>query len=169
MNCTVNDCTKPARSSKAPLCEMHYNRIRRNGHLALLPTRQHGPCRVDGCDRIDNATDGLCAMHRERIRRHGDPTVCLAGSGELNPNWRGRSIKYRAAHERLHVERGPAASHQCSDCGHPAAHWSYNHTDPNELHDANLGLPYSPDPAHYSPRCVPCHKSFDLGKVLAHA
>lgn len=146
---------------------MHYNRIRRNGHLDLLPVRKRGTCTVDGCTSPDKGPHGLCGMHRERVRKHGDPHIVLAGPREQNPNWRGDSIKYRAAHERLRVERGRAADYECTDCGRPAAHWSYNHTDPDEL--TEKGWPFSPSPEHYSPRCVPCHKTFDLASGHAVA
>jgi len=66
---------------------------------------------------------------------------------------------YSAAHGRVQTDRGPADAHPCVDCGLPARQWSYGHDDPDELLEA--GLPYSLDPWHYVPRCVPCHKRVD--------
>lgn len=81
-------------------------------------------------------------------------------TGPDNPLWLGDGIKYNAAHDRIRVRRGRAVDHPCVDCGRQAMHWSYNHSDPNE--QTCEGLPYSTDANHYSPRCVPCHKAFDL-------
>jgi hypothetical protein len=52
-----------------------------------------------------------------------------------------------------------------------ARHWSYNHDDPHELMGTSgystSPIPYSLSTAHYSPRCVPCHKTFDLNHIHA--
>src|SRR3546814_6020433 len=58
---------------------------------------------------------------------------------------------------------GHAADHTCVGCGGPADHWSYNHDDPSERRSPE-GMLYSPEPSHYSARCVPCHKTFDLAQ-----
>jgi hypothetical protein len=154
---------------------MHYARIRRNGHLGTVHTpprpRGAGPCTVQGCGKRDTGTHGLCAAHYSRLTRNGDPCALRGVSRrkqEQNPNWRGDDIKYRAAHERLRAQRGAAEGHQCIDCGKPAAHWSYNHTDHNQQ-QSDCGLPFSVEPRHYSPRCVPCHKAFDVGRKAVAA
>lgn len=99
-------------------------------------------------------------MHAERVRRHGDPQVSNTGSGAANPRWRGDAVTYAGAHLRIRAVRGPASEHGCIDCGRPAAHWSYDRSDPHER--AGPDGPYSTDSQHYQPRCVPCHKRFDL-------
>lgn len=70
---------------------------------------------------------------------------------------------YGAAHARVVKAKGKATSHTCVDCDVQAAEWSYNHTDPNELESTSRDVhcKYSADPAHYSPRCVSCHRKFD--------
>lgn len=57
------------------------------------------------------------------------------------------------------------------DCERPAKsrgwcnmHWSYNYEAAEVLVDARTGCPYSLDLDDYDPRCVPCHRRFDLGK-----
>lgn len=70
------------------------------------------------------------------------------------------SVSYTAAHDRLTIDLGRAADQECADCGKPAAHWSYDHTDPAELTDWR-GHPYSLDTAHYAPRCYSCHRRLD--------
>jgi hypothetical protein len=74
---------------------------------------------------------------------------------------------YIAAHQRVSRLHGVASDYDCADCGSTAQHWSYDHDDPDE----RIGpvvcsgkvrmLPWSNDPAHYSPRCAKCHKRFD--------
>lgn len=69
-------------------------------------------------------------------------------------------VTYRGAHRRTIADRGPASSYSCVDCGHAARQWSYDHSDLAQLLSAK-GAAYSTDPAHYQPRCVPCHLKFD--------
>ena len=85
--------------------------------------------------------------------------------GAFNSWWRGDDCGYGGAHDRVTRMWGaPASAWSCADCGGPAAHWSYDHADPDEK-SAEVNdcvLPYSLKPSHYQPRCVPCHKRFDL-------
>ena len=83
--------------------------------------------------------------------------------GEDNPIWCGDTITYGSAHQRVSRRKGKASDHLCIDCGLKASQWSYNHSCPKELH-SQLG-PYSPDWEQYDPRCVPCHKKFDLSRL----
>lgn len=84
-------------------------------------------------------------------------------SGEASVSWVGDDIGYSGAHMRIRAERGRADGHDCVGCGEQAMHWSYNHDDPNGL-SSKYGS-YSPDPQHYSPRCVSCHKVYDLERT----
>ena len=38
LSCTVVGCSNHPRSAGSPYCEVHYYRLRRNGHLGLLPS-----------------------------------------------------------------------------------------------------------------------------------
>lgn len=149
----------------ATMCEMHYGRVRRNGTTSALPRRKRQACTMDGC--LGPARNkGLCGVHAERVRRHGDPTVLLyrvGDTGPLHPCWRGEDITYSSAHSRTRAVRGQAHLHPCVDCGGPAAQWSYDHNDQGQIESVNG--PYSVDPQRYEPRCVPCHKRFDLGRT----
>lgn len=69
-------------------------------------------------------------------------------------------LRYESVHGKLMHKRGAATEYRCVDCGSKAAEWSYDHTDPDELHQAGRG-PYSMDLARYLPRCSPCHQAFD--------
>jgi len=75
-------------------------------------------------------------------------------------------VSYFAAHQRIYRTRGRAAAQVCQ-CGAPAQEWSYDHSDPREMHgtvDCGRGpacLTYSLDPQHYIAVCVPCHRTLD--------
>ena len=86
-------------------------------------------------------------------------------SREQNLMWKGDEAGYQAAHLRVAASRGKARSYTCVDCDEPADDWSYNHTDLNQRNGKAGALPYSCDPIHYSPRCRPCHRTFDAPKT----
>lgn len=148
--CTIEDCGHKVHGHG--WCHMHYQRWRRYGNpTALLP--RHDACQVDGCPKpLRSQVSGLCEMHYYRRRRHGDVLTVLTARKPI--------VLYRAAHARVQAARGPAAAHPCTDCANPAEHWSYDHTDPDELR-SDTGQPYSLDVGAYEPRCVPCHAKFD--------
>lgn len=161
--CVVPDCSRKRRSARSRHCEAHYYRLRRSGSLDLKPRPVRGACTVDECGRIAATIGGMCGMHAQRVKKHGDPTVVLYVKGEVadaHPSWRGADITYSGAHSRVRAARGAARGPRCVDCDAPAKHWSYSHDDPNEL--VSDEGPYSADVEHYAPRCVSCHKTFDL-------
>lgn len=175
--CSVDACDKPTRTKSAMLCKMHYHRQYRGrpiGDAAEWIRKQRGPeCHIEGCTKPDREA-GLCSMHGARKRRHGDPMATIALSdramptGEAHPNWLGAEVGYTGAHDRVRRLRGSASTHGCVNCGGPAYHWSYNHDDPDEIigyaHSYPRPVAYSDKPQHYSARCVPCHKRFDLDR-----
>lgn len=162
--CGVTNCHRGGRLIRG-WCKYHWQRWARHGDpLAGGPTRRQttDSCAVEGCTGPDVAL-GWCKAHHYRWSRYGDPT---AGA---DPSPRQRSTTwvpgYGAAHWRLQHLRGSAAAHPCADCGAPAEHWSYDHSDPDELvesHGVNAGLRYSLDVGRYDARCVSCHRKFDL-------
>ena len=86
--------------------------------------------------------------------KSGQSTTC----GHLRP-----VVGYRAAHSRVERARGKASSHRCADCPGAAEHWSYDHSDPDEVQGPYQGTwkSYSMDVDRYEPRCVKCHRAFD--------
>lgn len=159
--CTVGPCALRRRSAGSPYCEMHYGRLRRNGHLDLRPRQKDSACLIDGCV-AEARNKGLCKRHGERVRKHGDPLTLLyriGDTGPMHPSWRGDDITYSGTHARTKAERGSARQHPCVDCGNGAEHWSYDYQDQAEM-SSKFG-PYSTDPMHYQPRCASCHKRFD--------
>lgn len=174
--CSVDGCEKSVRG-KTSYCYAHYMKAWRYG----TPTPQHA---YRGEDVVGQRFGTLTVLRRESnrwrcrcdcgaevlkawvtdLKRHASPTC---GSGLC----RRREIPtYVSVHLRLAADRGPASSRSCVDCGRQARHWSYDHADPDELISdvpATLGIAFSADPEHYLPRCVSCHKSFDLGRADA--
>lgn len=158
--CDVEGCTKTARSKTAAYCEMHYCRIRRHGTLETL---HRTGCLVDGCEKPHDAL-GYCSTHLSRVRRRGDANFEYVGPN--NHNWTGDAASYGAVHQRLRKARGPARNHPCVDCGEPARHWSWNRDGgvDDSVH------PYGLNFDGFVPRCVKCHKRFDLaclGKAVS--
>lgn len=167
--CTADDCPNPPRSRTARYCEMHYYRLRRNGKLEVdHPQREsRGECTVDGCGLDDCGPHGLCPKHRARQVRHGDPLAYRPNplpSGPDNKSWTGEQATNKAVHQRLRKLRGSARHYACVDCGGPAAHWSYDHKASDERYCPEHG-PYTTNLDHYEPRCVSCHKRYDLNKI----
>lgn len=169
--CAVSECSNPTKRNG--FCYGHYMknwrygtptpshqsrvvdiRGKRFGTLVVVKRKGHKwLCKCD-CGRARTVDAG-------NLNRYGQNSTC-----GYKPAHRSTYCKYGAAHERVKSDKGPASQHPCVDCGHQAHHWSYNHDDPDELTADDLGgLPYSLNSACYSPRCVPCHKLFDLGRL----
>jgi hypothetical protein len=171
--CAAPDCESLARSSGALYCEKHYARMRRNGHLdrRLHYNAPGSMCCIDGCS-TPAGERGMCDKHATRLRRHGDPDVCIQPDdrkkllGPDHPAWTGDAVTYDGAHGRVYALKGSASNYSCVDCGMSAKHWSYDHADPDER--PGPPAPYSVNPDHYTPRCVACHKRFDLD-YLTHS
>ena len=174
--CAVNGCGKPIK--RKALCYGHYMKAWRYG----TPTPEHSPrwedirgrrygtltvverkagkwiCQCDCGDRAIRSAGEL--------NRTGDTSVC----GTPGRHYRTDAPGYSGAHGRVRSLRGSASAHRCVDCGGPASHWSYNHDDLDELVEQVRGgytVAYSTDPQHYSSRCVPCHKRYDLHRLDA--
>lgn len=166
--CSVDGCDRPV--SSRGWCEAHYYRVRRTGSVgsAEIWDRQRPTCSVYGCDE-PHVARGYCLNHGRRVQKGGHPDyIAPLRRGEDNDAWRGDDVGYVAAHDRVRRLHGSAKGYACVDCGGPARQWSYDHTDPNErLHKGKYA--YSPDPARYVPRCVPCHKVFDLSRPVGAA
>lgn len=70
-------------------------------------------------------------------------------------------VGYAGAHRRVRTRRGAPQEYQCYDCGNGAQEWAYDDADPDELRDEK-GRPFSLEPHHYVPLCVPCHRLRDM-------
>ena len=102
-------------------------------------------------------------VRRRELLRYGDRNTC----GDSRTHRRADVVSYGGAHDRLDRDHGLAKTHQCVDCNGPAAHWSYDHADPDELTSPE-GYPYSLDAGHYEPRCSSCHARFDAARKRQH-
>lgn len=76
---------------------------------------------------------------------------------------------YSAQHNHTVKIRGSAKNYDCVTCGKAAEEWSYDGLDPDEVTGTHVGSPvvYSLDPAHYVPRCKPCHRAIDRDRKRA--
>ncbi|MFC9181389.1 hypothetical protein ACFTZJ_11935 [Streptomyces globisporus] len=101
-----------------------------------------------------------------RAHRTGKAHPMFGKRAEESGNWRGDSVAYTTAHQRVRTEHGPASDWRCAcGCGRQAGEWAYLGTDPEpkvSTHADSLGSLYSPDPEHYAPLAKPCHRSFDV-------
>lgn len=169
--CAAMGCQVPPRSTYAQYCENHYYRLRRTGSLDDPRYIKGTTCMAEGCesealvsvDQSDRSKGGWCRMHFLRLKTRGD--LNFEFKGENNNNWTGDEATTGAVHQRIRTMRGKATSWSCTDCARPAAHWSYDRTDPDQKHDPEKG-PYSIDIDRYFPRCVSCHKNFDMAFVM---
>lgn len=165
--CGAPGCDAAPRSTYADYCEKHYMRMRRNGTLeTVAPRVPDAPCIVEGCEVPAFTIKGECRNHSLGYKRNGD--YIKRSSGPLHPHWRNaEDMTWGAIHQRVRNALGAAKEYDCVDCGESAAHWSYNHQDPNERFDTVGGqtVPVGTAIEFYEPRCVPCHKRFDLAKV----
>lgn len=171
--CSVVGCTKPVK--RTGLCYGHYMKRWRYG--TTTPT--HGQRWTDLSGRrfgslvaVERTTNGRwscqCDCGNTSVVRTGDLNRGVEDitCGDTRAHRRSDNPGYTAAHQRVRADRGLLSYQSCIECGAAAQHWSYDHTDPNELH-TDEGYAYSADPTHYSPRCVPCHKRFDLSHLDA--
>ncbi|WP_136057286.1 hypothetical protein [Microbacterium sp. K24] len=181
ITCQAEECQRDATSHAGTLrvCLLHYKRWKRHGDVNVQGRRYSPPnpdkadCALSDCaERVDGASE-WCKLHGSRVRRHGDPSVVIAPSDRATPTgmqngaWSGDDIGYSGMHSRVRRQRGRARDHACIDCGGPASQWSYDRRDENAR--ASAFGPYSLDVAHYEPRCVRCHKEFDLTAIARAA
>ena len=172
--CVVDGCAEIARTLGRTLCPLHYSRQKHGRPLDAPKVHrraERGMCIADGCSMIDAGPRGYCSKHLSRINRNGSPYVVIHQRDRRNklkdhPRWTGAEASYSAVHQRLRAQRGSASEMRCVDCGNAGQHWSYSHNSEHELVDADLG-PYSTDLLDYVPRCVKCHKRFDLDWLAA--
>lgn len=91
--CIVADCDRASRSRRSPFCEMHYYRIRRNGHLDRLEMRaevvgyRQAHVRIEkrrGTARMHQCVD--CGKRAEHWSYdHGDPDHLIGPAPHFLP------------------------------------------------------------------------------------
>lgn len=168
--CRLDGCERP--SKRLGLCYGHYMKQWRHGdpRYQQRTTAQDLTGQRFGAlvtlERIGSKWRCACDCGREAMVRTGDLNRGTQTCGDRTTHHRRDVVGIGGAHMRVRAERGSATKHTCVDCGGTAAHWSYDHEDPEELQDASRG-PYSLNTSHYEARCVPCHKRFDLDHLAA--
>lgn len=170
--CTIDGCDKPARSPAADWCPKHYQRWYRHGdplHTVPRTPRRDLAGHTFGMLTVIGHQGGKywharCECGAKTTVATGDLNRGTTTSCGDRAHRRVQNVAYSAVHGRLRRDLGPANLLRCIDCDAQASHWSYDHTDPDEVTDAN-GLPYSLNADYYQPRCVSCHKRYDLGRA----
>lgn len=171
--CPVDQC--PRTTYRGGYCYGHYMKNWRYG----TPTPTHPPRYEDISGQrfgtliavvfTGNWWHCTCDCGAERkvrtseLKRTGDGNTCGLPGRHLNT-----TVGYGTAHTRVRTQRGPSTDYLCIDCGKQAQQWSYDHADPNELISETRGtegIAYSTDPDRYDPRCISCHKRFDLKRI----
>jgi hypothetical protein len=80
---------------------------------------------------------------------------------EQTSQWKGDEIGYRAAHSRLHVERGrPSRCELCGVSDDRRYEWALSH-DAEHVRAGDRGRPFSPRPDDYIRVCCRCHGEYD--------
>jgi hypothetical protein len=164
--CSLTDCRK-ATYRKSDMCCSHYMKNWRYGDPHFKQTIAHADLTGQRFGTLtavrwaNNRWQCQCDCGATKVVRTGDlKRGTVSTCGNHAEHHRLPVVGYGAVHARITTDQGKASARTCIDCGTQAEHWSYNHDDPNEMTED--GLPYSLSAQHYSPRCVPCHKAFDL-------
>jgi hypothetical protein len=174
--CSVDGCGIQSRSANSTWCEKHYMKNYRHGSPTYVHTSRP---RVDLTGRrfgslvVVQFTNKWWHLRCDcGATRTAKTNTLMAGQAVACNNHRIHKRTSNPTYDTVHgwvtFDRGPAGKQVCVDCGRPAQHWSYNHQDKDELTsttERTMGLPYSKDVYNYQPRCVPCHKAFDLSRI----
>lgn len=160
--CTADDCETLAESRG--YCQKHYIRWQKYGDTSVI--RRQGidfrvkkPCIAEGCGQMAVCRK-LCQKHYLRLVKHGNTETVLVERAT-----RRGYLSIKGLHSKIKRERGVARDYACVDCGQPAAEWSYDNADPEQLTELQGGrwhMAYSLDVNHYDPRCISCHRTFDF-------
>lgn len=158
--CSVDGCDKA--NYCRTWCRKHYARFRRYGSPHKFKREfLHETCTVSDCNR-EHSARGYCDTHYQRWRKHGDPlAVAPRGGDPASRELFTGQLGYIAAHEAVHRALGKASDQNCADCPDVAAHWAYDHSDPEEITLSGTGSAYSVNPSFYKPLCPSCHKLYD--------
>lgn len=86
---------------------------------------------------------------------------------------RKKIVGYRAAHNRIAADRGPARDYPCAcGCGEQAQQWALLEDAPLRLlglsfaKNRNFLVAYSLDPYDYQPMTRRCHQRYDSDRTI---
>lgn len=116
--------------------------------------------------RISQALTGrpLSEEHRRKMAAVNADPVLLERKSKSRKARRRPPETHRQVHRRLVLDRGPASSYPCVDCGQQADDWSHGWgTWEDVAQDLRhkKRLTFSTNPVAYQPRCPRCHNRLD--------
>lgn len=143
-------------------------------------------CSDDSCNTPLGKTNrsGLCQYHRnkrniEKYRADGkfkSYYVPRTGSDPRKGTVRhgNTPCSYKTAHQRVRNNRGHPSGYSCTSCSGVAQEWSYIGgavDEQNGWSDSTkrTWVSWSPNPEHYQPMCIGCHRTYDGIKRLSTA
>jgi len=95
--CLVDGCDRKVRTRG--MCNMHYGKARRLGHVA--PLQANLPiCSVEGCS-FPVLAGGYCTNHYQKLRKHGSPIGGVFTRGERASFYKNVVLKYERDDECL--------------------------------------------------------------------
>lgn len=119
--------------------------------------RKHKPnCQCSFCKAERGELSG---KNNGMYGRTGDKHPMFGRTGEKSHLWKEDDIKYGRKHKRIIEQKGKASDYKCvgdgiNSCNKQARHWS------------NVDHLYSLDPDNYQPRCVSCHRKYDIKLIF---
>lgn len=186
--CQVEGCSASVWIKKRQLCQHHYNRWWRTGDAgsgsAALRERECSRCgkqftaSTPGqkyCGATCKRQRASCSSCGKAVHR----TVTSKAEIVCQQCRRQQSNRgYTSAHMRVAAQRGRARDQKCEHCDQKADHWAYDHSDPDEVNEVEVGVGrngrertwrriYSRDPQFYIALCRKCHGKFDEARRLA--
>lgn len=174
-HCPVSGCEKEI--LRGEYCYAHYMKNYRYG----TPTPAHTP---PAHEDLAGKKFGLLTVV-EWMGAGDWRCVCDCGQETTSRGWnlkagqkascgskmhvRKDDVTYTAPHARCFWRWGSAKQYDCVQCGAPAAHWAYDHSDPDErmalMAPGGREMPISLWEEFYQPMCASCHKRLDLAVI----
>jgi hypothetical protein len=141
--CRIDTCERPMYGKG--LCQMHYARLRRNGHIEKYKRRPNAGSFKRNSSPWNRGVKGL-RMSPDTEFQKG------AVANEKHPLWSADKVTYFAVHAwvRRHFQRPDT----CDFCGR----------DNVRFHWANISKQYTRDRSDWHNLCVKCHNQYDRMK-----
>lgn len=119
--CYVDSCGKPARSSSAELCEMHYARVRRHGSVDKKSNLKAGTLEHSGGYLLEHLPGHPLSRSSKRVLQHRAVFYRHHGEGPFACAWCGKQVTWRDMHvdhlnDRVQDNRIENLAASCPTC-----------------------------------------------------